>query len=126
MGFFDASMAFAASAIVAHLASPAALGYAEASRLVAQPITVAAWGLLAVHGPHSVKAGQNLEADQARRVSRTFIGTIAVVGIPSLALFGPVWPGNPMTWLLPNAYVVHGLVIVSIVAGLANAVLDPF
>ena len=126
MGLLEASTAFAAAAIVAHLASPAALGYAEAARLVAQPVTVAAWGLLAVLGPRSVRAGQTLEADQARRVSRTFISTIARVGIPSLAIFGPAWPGNPMTWLLPNAYVVPGLVILSILAGLANAVLYPF
>jgi O-antigen/teichoic acid export membrane protein len=126
LGLLDAAMVFTAAAFVAHLASPAALGYAEAGRLVAQPITVAAWGLLAVLGPHSVRAGQKLEPDQARRVSRTFVGAVALVGIPSLLFFGPAWPANPMTWLLPNAYVVKGLVIVSILASLANAVLYPF
>lgn len=126
LGLLDASMAFAAAALVAHLASPAALGYAETCRLVAQPLTVVAWGLLAVLGPHAVKAGQNLEPVQARRVSRTFIGAVVLVGVISLAIFGPAWSGNPMTWLLPNAYVVKGLVVLSILAGLANAVLHTF
>jgi O-antigen/teichoic acid export membrane protein len=126
LGVLDASMAFAAAALVAHLASPAALGYAETCRLVAQPLTVVAWGLLAVLGPHAVKAGQTLEPTQARRVSRTFIGAVVLVGFISLVIFGPAWSGNPMTWLLPNAYAVKGLVVLSILAGLANAVLHTF
>lgn len=126
LGLLEAGMAFAAAAIVTHLASAAALGYAETCRLVAQPLTVVAWGLLAVLGPHSIRAGQDLQPAQARRVSRTFIGAMALVGITSLAVFGPAWRGNPMTWLLPNAYVVRGLVVLSILAGLANAVLHTF
>jgi O-antigen/teichoic acid export membrane protein len=126
LGLLDAVMAFTAAALVAHLATPAALGYAETCRLVAQPVTVASWGLLAVLGPQSVRAGQNLQPDQARKISRRFAVAVGLVGVPSLLIFGPAWHGNPMTWLLPNAYVVKGLVILSIVASLANAVLYPF
>lgn len=126
LGLLDAATAFVAAAIVTKLAGPAALGYAEMGRVIAQPLTVAAWGLSAVLGPRSVRAGQDLRIDEARRVSRSFAISMAVAGLALLAAFGPTWQGNPMTWLLPNAYVVKGLVVLSILAGLVNAMVFPF
>lgn len=126
LGLLDAGTTFAVAAVVARIAGAAALGYAEAARIAANPVMVLAWGLSAVLGPRSVRAGQERNAEQARQVSRTFAGILAVAGALSLAIFTANWRGNPMAWLLPNAYVIPGLAGLSILAYLANGFGYPF
>jgi hypothetical protein len=126
LGLLDAGTTFAVAAVVLRIAGAAALGYAEAARIAANPVMVLAWGLSAVLGPRSVRAGRELNAEQARHISRTFAGILAAVGAASLALFTADWGGNPMAWLLPNAYVLPGLAGFSILAYLANGFGYPF
>ena len=120
LGLLDAGTIFAVAAVVARISGAAALGYAEAARIAANPVMVLAWGLSAVLGPRSVRAGREKNAKQARQVSRMFAGILAVAGAASLAIFTADWWGNPMAWLLPNAYVVPGLAGLSILAYLTN------
>jgi O-antigen/teichoic acid export membrane protein len=126
LGLLDAGTIFVVAAVVAKVAGAAALGYAEAARIAANPVMVLAWGLSAVLGPRSVRAGQERNAEQARQVSRTFAGILAVAGALSLAIFAANWRGNPMAWLLPNAYAIPGLAGLSILAYLANGFGYPF
>ena len=120
LALLEAGTAFLVAALVAGVAGAAALGYAEAARIAAHPVMVLTWGLSAVLGPRSVRAGRERHAEEARRVSRLFAGILAAAGAASLAIFTASWWGNPMAWLLPKAYVLPGLVGLSILAYLAN------
>jgi len=126
LGMLDAGAIFVVAALVARIAGAAALGYAEAARIAANPVLVLAWGLSAVLRARSVRAGRELNAEQARRVSRTFGIVLALAGAVSLTLFTTNWWGNPLGWLLPNAYVIPGLVGLSILAYLANGFGYPY
>jgi O-antigen/teichoic acid export membrane protein len=120
LGLLDAGAIFAVAAVVAWISGAAALGYAEAARIAANPVMVLAWGLSSVLGPRSVQAGREKNVKRARHVSRRFAYILAVAGAMSLAIFMADWWGNPMAWLLPNAYIIPGLAGLSILAYLAN------
>jgi O-antigen/teichoic acid export membrane protein len=120
LALLDAASVFAVAALVAQIAGPSALGYAEAARIAAHPVMVLAWGLSAVLGPGSVRAARERQADVARKIGRRFAGILAAAGVLSLLLLSTNWWGNPMARLLPTAYVMPGLAGLSIVAYLAN------
>jgi O-antigen/teichoic acid export membrane protein len=126
LALLDAGTAFIVVAIVARIAGVAAVGYAEAARIVAQPVMVLTWGLSAVLGPRSVRAGRELHAEQAKQISRRFTRILAVAGAVGLTIFTFDWWGNPMAWLLPTAYALPGLAGLSILAYLANGFGYPF
>jgi O-antigen/teichoic acid export membrane protein len=126
LGLLDAGAIFLVAAVVARVAGPAALGYAEAARIAANPVLVLAWGLSAVLGPRSVRAGRELNAEHARQISGRFAAILAAAGAASLAIFTVNWWGNPMAWLLPTAYVIPGLAGLSILAYLAYGFGYPF
>lgn len=111
---------FLVAAMVVRLAGAEAMGYAESARLVAQPLLVLAFGITAVLGPPSMEAGARRELGRGRRLGRTYIGIVVPISVCYLALVGVSWAGNPLIDLLPTAYTVGGLVLVS---GLANMLL---
>jgi len=107
---------FAVAAIIASLASPDALGYAESARVVAQPILVLAAGLTAVLAPRSMKAGMDRDARTARNTNNVYLAIIGLAGIGYISIAGWDWLLNPMSYIVPSAYVVPGLVVVTIAA----------
>lgn len=117
---------FVCAAIVARLAGAPALGYAEAARVIAQPVWVLAVGLSSVMGPRSMEAGRSRNLGQARHVSHISVGFILSVGIGSVIWLGHDWPMNPLAWLLPTAYVVPGLVAAMIAAQTVHGTVFPF
>jgi O-antigen/teichoic acid export membrane protein len=117
---------FTASALIAHLAGAAALGYAEAARVVARPLEVFAFGLGFVLNPRSMEAAREQNEAAARRISRSY--TALVLGLA--VLYGGVvalpWAGNVFARLLPTAYVVGGLVAVTILSAAVSGLTVPF
>lgn len=105
--------AFVCAALMLHLAGPAAMGYAEASRVLGQPPWVLSMGLSAVLGPRSMRAAQDGNLGEARAVSRLFAGIMLVIALPYVALVGWPWSWNPLTRIIPNAYHVPYLLLVS-------------
>jgi O-antigen/teichoic acid export membrane protein len=107
---------FLSSTIITRLASPDTLGYAEAARIVAQPLYVVAVGVSAAMWPRSMEAAAGRAGDTARRIARLSAGIVIMVGV----LYGTMtivpWWGNPLGALIPQAYVVEGLVPLSVVA----------
>jgi O-antigen/teichoic acid export membrane protein len=116
---------FTASALIAHLAGAAALGYAEAARVVARPLEVFAFGLGFVLNPRSMEAARERNEAAARRISRSY--TALVLGLA--VLYGGVvafpWAGNVFARLLPTAYVVGGLVAVTILSAAVSGLTVP-
>lgn len=112
---------FAAAALVAWLASPEDLGYAESARVVAQPIFVVGVGLKAVLHPRSIRAAMDVERSDARRTNRLFVVVMVAITVAYLALVGWDWTLNPMAYIVPSAYILGGLVALTIVANAANS-----
>lgn len=116
-----AVMGFAVAAIIAWLASPEDLGYAEAARVVAQPVLVLATGLKVVLYPRSVRAAMDRDLPAARRTNTTYLVAVGLGGAAYLLVVGWDWVLNPMAAIVPAAYVLTGLVALTIAANLANA-----
>lgn len=109
-----AGATFLASVIVSRLDTPQALGYAEAARIVGQPIFVLAVGLSAVLNPRAMEAGASRDRAAARHVARPYALLLAMAGLLYGALAIAPWWGNPLARLVPQAYVVAGLVPVTV------------
>ncbi|MGI9666753.1 MAG: hypothetical protein ACR2N2_06570 [Acidimicrobiia bacterium] len=112
---------FAVAAIVAALAGAIVLGYAEAARVVAQPVLVFATGLTAVLAPRAMRAAMDIDISSARYARRVFLGLVTAAGLVYLLWASTDWFGNPMAYIVPAAYVVPGLVAAMIVANIATA-----
>ena len=125
-GRLSPAAGFAAAAVVSRLAGADALGYAEAARVVAQPIWVLAVGLSSVMRPKSMEAARRRARGEARAISRTFVASIALAGAGCMAVFGPPWRWNPLLWLLPNAYVIGGLTLLTLLSQTVAGVLFPY
>lgn len=111
-----AAFAFVAANVLVELAGSVAYGHAEAARQVAQPIIVLATGLVAVLGPHSMRAGMTLDVRTSGRAWRGYALAIVGSGVAYVALVGWSWPLNPMLYIVPSAYNVEWLVSVTIAA----------
>jgi O-antigen/teichoic acid export membrane protein len=107
---------FVSSAIVTRLASPEALGYAESARIVAQPLYVLAVGVSAALWPRSMEAAAGQNRDAAHRIARVSAAIIVAGGLLYGAATIAPWWGNPLGALIPQAYVIGGLVPLSVLA----------
>ncbi len=111
---------FAVAAIIAALAGAEALGYAEAARVVAQPVLVLATGLTAVLSPRAMEAAMDRNLSAARHTRNVFRLVMVGGGLLYIAAAAVPWSLNPMQYLVPSAYVVSGLVAVTILANLIS------
>lgn len=114
---------FAVAAIVAALAGPEVLGYAEAARVVAQPVLVFATGLTAVLAPRAMRAAMDVDIAAAQHARRVFLGLVGLAGVAYLAVASTDWVLNPMGYIVPAAYTVSGLVAAMIIANMTTAAL---
>ncbi len=112
---------FAVAAIITGLAGAEALGYAEAARVVAQPVLVLATGLTAVLAPRAMEAGMKKDADAARHTRNVYLLVMAAGGLIYLAVAATPWLLNPMKYLVPRAYEVQWLVAVTVLANFISA-----
>ncbi len=108
------------SSIILALAGEVALGYAEAARTIAQPVLVAAVGLRAVLGPDSMAAARDRNRAAAAATSKTFWTVLGVGAVVYAMVAGFPWDFSPLMSLADKAYVIPGLVLVTIVANIAN------
>lgn len=109
-----AGATFLASVIVSRLDTPEVLGYAEAARIVGQPMFVLAVGLSAVLNPRAMEAGAGRDRAAARHVARPYTLLLVIVGLVYAAFTAVPWWGNPLAGLVPQAYVIAGLVPVTV------------
>ncbi len=108
--------AFITANIITYLASPEAMGYAEAARIVAQPILVAASGLTSALRPRVMEAAMVQDLAVSKRVNTLYIGIVLGAAVLYAPIVGGAWAWNPMHSVVPAAYEIKNLVIASIVA----------
>ena len=117
--------AMGSATIITFVAGPDILGYAEAARIVAQPVLVLGTGLGFVLGPRLMRAAIAREPKASRSIHLRF-NTIVVASAAAYALLAAwQWPGNPMSTLLPNAFEVSWLVPATIAAHVVIAAVVP-
>jgi O-antigen/teichoic acid export membrane protein len=116
---------FASGVLVTHLASAATLGYVEAARVVSQPLFVLMLGLSFPLAPQMMEAAATRSTDLARLASRPFKTIIVVSGLLYLLVVGLQWRFNPVSYLVPKAYVVIGVVPLLIVVQILQGLLHP-
>ena len=112
---------FAVAAIIAWLASPEDLGFAESARVVAQPILVFTTGLTAVLTPRAMRAAMDVDLAAARKTRVTYLGSMAIAGIAYVGVAGWDWALNPMAHIVPSAYELSGLAAFTILANMATS-----
>lgn len=113
--------AFLASVVITGLAGAEAMGYAESARVIAQPVLVFATGLTAVLGPKVMASAMSGDNSGAGAMLSRFLQLTVGAGFLYLVFAGWPTPWNPMQLIVPSAYVVGGLVAVTIVANIAFA-----
>jgi len=111
--------AFLAATVITMLGGAVVMGYAEAARIVAQPVLVFATGLTAVLGPRVMASAMSMDEVGGRDMLRRFAQLAVVVGVLYLGVAGWTTPWNPMQVLVPPAYTITGLVALTIVANIA-------
>jgi O-antigen/teichoic acid export membrane protein len=116
-----AAAAFVTANVITYLAGPEAMGYAEAARIVAQPIVVLAAGLIYPLRPRAMEAALDRDLRASNRVERLYITIVVLGGLAYIPLAGGTWFWNPMQHLVPVAYEVSGLVTVTILANIIVA-----
>jgi O-antigen/teichoic acid export membrane protein len=108
--------AFGAASIITFTAGPVALGYAEAARIAAVPIIVLGTGLGYVMGPRVMRAAIARDIAVSRHNHRRFNTFLFSAAAIYAVVVGFDWIGNPMARLVPKAYIVDWLVVVTVFA----------
>lgn len=115
---------FGTRSLVANVASFADAGYAEAARVVVAPVVVFSAGVLAVLKADLFRQGLGRTSRRWDLVALALSGTVAVAW-GAVLLIGP--SRSFMGELTPNAYVVPGLLVLTLAAALlvsAGAILE--
>jgi hypothetical protein len=107
---------FLAASLVASFRSVEDAGHAELARIVATPVHVLALGVAQALTPGLMQAGQSADAAAARRLRGVFALLVLACAAVYLPLAGPEHALNPMARLLPNAFDLQGLVLLSVLA----------
>jgi len=113
--------AFGSASIITFTAGPEVLGWAEAARIVAHPILVLGTGLGYVMGPRIMRGAIARDAAVSRHNHRRFSGFLVAASAAYALIVGIDWAGNPMSFLVPDAYVVEWLVVATIAANVFMA-----
>lgn len=124
-GVFSTAVNLFVSWLVTAVAGEAALGFAEAARTLAQPIVVVSMGLRSVYGPDSMEAAKQRDERRAASVSNRFLLVLWPLTLVFAAVVGWNWQGNPLADLVPAAYTVSGLIIISVLANALNGASFP-
>lgn len=112
---------FLASVVITSLAGAEAMGYAEAARVVAQPVLVFSTGLTAVLGPKVMASAMSKDNPGSTTMLRRFLQLTLGAGILYLVFAGWATPWNPMQVIVPSAYIVAGLAAATIVSNIVFA-----
>jgi O-antigen/teichoic acid export membrane protein len=114
------------SALLTRLAGIAILGYLEAARVAAQPLSVLSKGISAVGSPRAMQAACDHDPPRAKRVAVIWDTVLIGFAICYALAIGWRHPLNPLMRLVPAAFVIPGLVLARIGANLTLTATMPF
>ncbi len=114
-----------AAGVITRLAGATELGLAQAAHVASRPILILATGLSAVLGYRLMESGSTRRRSEGNRYWRLYSALVVLGGGAYTLVVGFDWPGNPMAALLPRAYEVGGLVLVTLAANFVSALLRP-
>ncbi len=126
VGLASTGFGYLSATLVRLLAGVDVLGYVEGARVAAQPINIIALGLVAFIAPQAMEAAIARDATRARRWRVRFLALMTAVALPYALWIAPVWEANPLPGLMPNAYVIEGLVAVSLIVAFLNSASSPW
>jgi O-antigen/teichoic acid export membrane protein len=109
------SGSFINMALLTGLVNATAVAHGEAARILAQPVTVLAVGLLAVLNPELMEGTRNRDVRGLVRTYGLFLALIAVAIAAWTTLIGFDWSFNPLPRFQPKAYAVRGLLPLTII-----------
>ncbi|NNC90857.1 MAG: hypothetical protein HKN80_00055 [Acidimicrobiia bacterium] len=113
-GLLPVGATFLAASIVALVAGKDILGSAEAARVAGRPVLVFMAGLAAIMNPPSLIAGRDRNRAEGRRLSGIAWRLMLLFGVVMFIWMGFDWVGNPMVWLVEEAFTVEFLTAVTI------------
>ncbi|MDH3539044.1 MAG: hypothetical protein OEP52_03525 [Acidimicrobiia bacterium] len=113
-GLLPVGATFVAASIVALIAGKDILGSAEAARVAGRPVLVFVAGVAAVMNPPSLIAGRDRNRAEGARLSGIASKVMLVFGAAMFLWMGFDWVGNPMVWLVEEAYTVEFLTAATI------------
>jgi O-antigen/teichoic acid export membrane protein len=111
---FGFAAGLAAIAILSDRSGPTAAGQTEAARVLSQPVTVIAVGMIAVFGPEMMIAAQRGLVSSVRKMMTVFNGIIALTTLLWLLAVGVRWSWSPVGKIFATAYDVRGLLLLMI------------
>lgn len=117
---------FATAALIGRMAGPAALGFAEAARVISRPVFVVVLGVGNGLRPRSMEAGRIRDYFSARRTSRRLQLLVLFATFAYLLGAGAAFPWNPFPLLFPTAYEVPWLVTLTVIAAGLDGVALPY
>ncbi|HVM18861.1 MAG TPA: hypothetical protein VM307_02755 [Egibacteraceae bacterium] len=126
LALFPAVALFVSGVLVTHFAGAEAFGYVEAARVLAQPIVVFGLGMMAVLSPRLMEAGRAGAAGRGAVLARGYEVAVAAAVVAYLLVAGVDWAGSPLPELVPPAYVVPGLLALTIVGHGASMLMQPY
>lgn len=113
-GLLPVGATFVAVSIVALVAGKDVLGSAEAARVASRPVLVFMAGVAAIMNPPSLIAGRDRNQAEGRRLSGIAWRLMLVFGVAMFLWMGFDWIGNPMVWLVEEAFTVEFLTAATI------------
>jgi hypothetical protein len=117
---------FVVAAMVTRLAGPEPLGFAEAARVLCQPLLVLSMGLGAVIGPRSMESGARHDSVQAQRYATAFMLLMGAATIPYAVLTVSPWTRGSLAAVLPGAYAVPGLILLTLLGNALYGIVTPY
>jgi len=103
-------------AILTAIVGSAAAGHVEATRVLAQPVTVVVVGLLAVLNPELMAATRARDVTKLIRYLGLFFALVSAVLVAWIVIVGFKAPWNPVPHFLPRSYDVPKLLPAMIVS----------
>jgi O-antigen/teichoic acid export membrane protein len=111
--------------VVQQLGGLEAVGFYEAARVVARPLQVVGFGLLVVVGPALMTAIAKGDLVKSIQLRKAYWSVTAAAGLAYLAIASVPLGRDALSALVPNAFVVTGLVTVAILENMAWSAANP-
>jgi len=117
---------FITANLVIAFGGAALLGFAEAARIVAQPVFVGATGLSMATNPRVMSGARTGDTEAVARARRIYLGALWAGGLAYAAFLVLPGVGSAVEALFPTAFEITGLVAISVLAQIVLGMTRPY